>query len=277
MKPSDISAAVELKDLEGWNQTVADWEFMLRASPESCFVAECEGDVIGTTAAIMYGSQVGWVGMVVVRADRRGEGIGTRLLKTALGHLDRKGLKCVKLDATSAGRPLYEKLGFVAEYNIERWSLQRAQEAFQAAHQVSTASKPHIEAVLQMDATLFGSDRSVVLRSVAHGEPDYFLTKVENDQVLGYSLGRRGSLADQLGPWTAISREVATGLLDNFLTRSARDMVIVDCVQSNPWAIDLLNRRGFQFSRALTRMFRGDNTSPGHPELYCSILGPEFG
>ena len=31
----------------------------------------------------------------------------------------------MKLDATPQGRVLYEKLGFVSEYDIERWMLKR--------------------------------------------------------------------------------------------------------------------------------------------------------
>ena len=46
-------------------------------------------------------------------------------------------------------------------------------------------------------------------------------------------------------------------LLDEFLQRSARDTVFVDCLKDNAVARALLRSRNFQFSRPLTRMVRG--------------------
>jgi len=48
-------------------------------------------------------------------------------------------------------------------------------------------------------------------------------------------------------------------------------------VTDNAWARALLAAKGFQFSRSLTRMYRGENAHPGRPEFLCAILGPEFG
>jgi hypothetical protein len=66
-------------------------------------------------------------------------------------------------------------------------------------------------------------------------------------------------------------------LLDEFLRRSARETVFVDVMRENPFARIVLGARGFEFSRPLTRMFRGPNAHPGQPELLCAALGPEFG
>ena len=94
----------------------------------------------------------------------------------------------------------------------------------------------------------------------------------------GYAFGRRGSLADHLGPWMARTEDVAATLLDEFLRRSGRELVFVDCMLENPWALPLVKARGFEFSRPLTRMFRGKQQAIlGRPELLCATLGPEFG
>ena len=83
--------------------------------------------------------------------------------------------------------------------------------------------------------------------------------------------------ADHLGPWVALNEDVASTLLDEFLHRSSRELVFVDCLKQNPWAVPLVRTRGFEFSRPLTRMFRGTNRYPGRSELLCAVLGPEFG
>src|ERR1035441_796845 len=88
MTSADIPAGMRLKEIAGWNQTRGDWKRFLRASPAGCFVAESEGP---------------------------------NLVEKPIEYLDGCGIPSMKLDATPQGKPLYEKLGFVSEYEIERW------------------------------------------------------------------------------------------------------------------------------------------------------------
>ncbi len=108
----DIPAGMRLKDLAGWNQTPADWSCFLDSSPRGCFAAEVEGKVVGTAATMVYEQRFAWIGMVLVDPEFRGRGIGTRLLEKTIEHLDAIGIATMKLDATPAGRPIYQKLGF---------------------------------------------------------------------------------------------------------------------------------------------------------------------
>ena len=57
----------------------------------------------------------------MVHPDHRGGGIGRRLMEQALEHLSGRRVVSMKLDATPAGKPLYEKLGFITELVIQRW------------------------------------------------------------------------------------------------------------------------------------------------------------
>ena len=68
----------------------------------------------------------------------------------------------MKLDATPQGKPLYEKLGFVCEYEIERWQLQRT-----PASHAAVRANPVTEEMLDRDREIFGADRSALLRSIA--------------------------------------------------------------------------------------------------------------
>ena len=273
MSRTDIPAGMRLKDIAGWNQTPIDWERFLRASPAGCFVAEAEGNVVGTATTIVYEGRFAWIGMVLVDPDYRGRGIGTCLLEKTIEHLDTRRVPTMKLDATPQGKPIYEKLGFVTEYEIERWTLRRAAGAAPAP------AKPtplELERILDVDSEVFGADRGDLLRSVDGEAPEFTLTSSPG-HLTGYTLGRRGSRADHLGPWMARDEASARELLDEFLRRSGRETVFVDCLKENPYARQLVGSRGFEFSRPLTRMYRGLNTHPGRPELLCAALGPEFG
>jgi len=273
MTTADIAAGMRLKDLAGWNQTPADWRCFLESSPWGCFAAEVEGKVVGTAATIVYEGRFAWIGMVLVDPEFRGRGIGTRLLEKTIEHLDAIGIATMKLDATPAGRPIYQKLGFSDEYEIQRWLLKRP------GLQAATARGPHpvAESVLRLDREIFGADRGSLLRSLAAENPDFAMTTERNGEIAGYTFGRRGTLADHLGPWMARDEKTAAALLDEFLGRARRETIFVDALKDRRFAGELLLARGFKVSRPLTRMVRGPNTFPGRPDLLCAILGPEFG
>jgi len=299
MTEADIPAGMRLKELAGWNQTSSDWERFLRASPSGCFVAELDGRVCGTATTIVYEERFAWIGMVLVDPECRGRGIGTRLLARAIEHLDAVGVPTLKLDATPQGKPIYAKSGFVSEYDIERWTLERRTDLAGAGVSVAPGeraaagaaepsaslpsaslpftSKPDVEGIAEFDRDVFGADRGGLLMSL-HNETTSFTLEAKNrGKLQGYALGRRGARADHLGPWIARDESSARGLLVEFLHRSKRETIFVDCVKLNRFACGLVESLGFEFSRPLTRMYRGPNRHPGRPEFVCGILGPEFG
>jgi len=273
MTPSDIPAGMRLKELAGWNQTRGDWERFLAASPEGCFVAESGGQVLGSAATITYENRFAWIGMVLVDPAARGQGMGTKLLEKTIEYLDARRVPCMKLDATPQGKPIYAKLGFQTEYEIERWALKRPPSA--SAHEFTATAE--LTAALRLDREVFGADRSELLGSVAREAPEFALLMRVGSRLAGYAFGRRGSRADHLGPWVAESEDAAVHMLDQFLSRATQGLIFVDALDDSPWAMPLLRARGFESARPLTRMFRGGNDCPGRPEVQGAILGPEFG
>jgi ribosomal protein S18 acetylase RimI-like enzyme len=268
----DIPAGMQLKEIARWNQAEADWELFLSVNPEGCFVSEVDSRVVGTVTTSVYEDRFAWIGMVLVHPEFRNRGIGRALLQKAIEHLDSRGIPCIRLDATPQGKPVYEKLGFVDEYEIERWRLKR-----QAAQANTRAAAPELGKILQLDREVFGADRSTLLRALSESAPEFVQVLVGQAGVTGYAFGRHGSHSDNLGPWIARDESGAEQMLDTFLARSGRESLIVDCLKSHPWARVALAARGFEFARPLTRMRRGENIHPGRPEVVCGILGPEFG
>lgn len=235
--------------------------------------------VVGTATTVSYEDRFAWIGMVLVDPEHRKKGIGTQLLKRTIEYLDERHVPTMKLDATPFGKPLYEKLGFVTEYGIERLILNRPAGA--AGRTPSSACAPlneaHMGQVVRMDKESFGADRGFLLRSLFAEAPELAETVPEDGTVRCYAFGRRGRFADHLGPWVATNRRSAESLLRGFLASSSREALIVDCIKSNAVAMELLRACGFTPSRPLTRMARGPNAFPGKPDAVCAILGPEFG
>ena len=280
MTETDIPAGMRLKDIAGWNQTEAEWRIFLNAGRNGCFVAEVDGIVRGTAATIVYGGRFAWVSMVLVDPEYRGHGIGTTLLSKCIEYLDSIRVPCIKLDATPLGKPIYEKLGFTSEYELERWTLKRRKDDLPDRRQMDpdeSMPAPLLERVLQADREAFGADRSAILRALDLARPHFTDSVWNMGRMEGYAFGRRGSFADHLGPWIAKDEGTGQRILDRFLAQSSRGIVLTDCSKANPFIRRIVQARGFEYSRPLARMFRGRNECPGRPELVCAILGPEFG
>ncbi|MBV9887163.1 MAG: GNAT family N-acetyltransferase [Acidobacteria bacterium] len=276
MTQQDIRGGVRLNTLVGWNQTEADWERFLNASPNGSFVMEDGAKIVGTAATFRFENKFAWISMVLVDPDYRNQGIGTSLLRRAIEYLDDTGMPTLKLDATPAGKPLYEKLGFVTEYEIDRWILKRTA-TNESSQKAAGTTAEDLSEVFEFDREAFGADRGALLRSLNEHAPDLTLVARGRNKLTGYVFGRRGLFADHLGPWMARGVESARPQLAEFLQRSSRDTIIVDAFRSNPIAGDLLRENGFIPARLLTRMYRGPNTFPGQPDSLCAIMGPEFG
>ena len=120
---TDLSFAEELSQLAGWNQTHQDWRRLLDYEPDGCFLADLEGRPAGTVTTTSYGTTLGWIGMMLVHPESRRQGVATALMQQSLNYLREKGVACIKLDATPAGQPVYERLGFTAEWEFCRWEL----------------------------------------------------------------------------------------------------------------------------------------------------------
>jgi GNAT superfamily N-acetyltransferase len=279
MTERDVAAGLRLNHLAGWNQTAADWHRFLNASPVGCFVAEIDERVCGTATTISYQDRFAWIGMVLVDPEYRKRGVGTQLLRKSVEYLEQRGIATMKLDATPQGQPIYADMGFETEYQIERWILTRPAVKIAKPETSSFAplTKEQLALILASDRDVFGADRSRLLRSLHDEAPEFAMCISRNGTPQGYALGRRGAFADHLGPWAAKSRATAEKLVHEFLSRSSRETLVVDCLTANPFAIELLRAGQFARSRILTRMYRGPNAYPGNPDSLCAILGPEFG
>ena len=154
MTREDLPFADSVRAEAGWNQTLADWNRFLLHQREGCFIAEAstqtvaqhsnaeirspttsssevhplgsptdrsEMRAVGTATTWVHGQHLAWIGMVLVLSEARGQGTGTALLQHCIQFLQGRGVRGIRLDATPLGRPVYERLGFRAEWELHRW------------------------------------------------------------------------------------------------------------------------------------------------------------
>lgn len=272
MTAKDIPAGMRLKEAAGWNQTTRDWANLLAIEPQGCWVYEADGVIAGSTTAVLYGQDLAWIGMVLVLPEYRGQGIARRLMQHALRYLDECGVRCVKLDATDMGKPLYEQLGFVDEAVIERWAgISDAHDAEEP--ETGTERLADTVAIAERDRAAFGADRSRLLQRLLEVFP--------HDAVRlpgGYVMGRPGSNAHFIGPCVADDPRAARRLIAHVLERHAGTPLFWDLLPDNEEAAALARSLGFEPRRKLWRMLRTSAECPsGNVQQVFAAAGFEYG
>ncbi|MHC4494740.1 MAG: GNAT family N-acetyltransferase [Planctomycetota bacterium] len=245
MTIDDLEFGLSLTQQAGWNQTEADWRRFIELEPEGCFVGELDGRSVGTTTTCVF-RKTAWIAMVLVEVNARGNGVGTTLLKHSIEHLKSRQVRTIRLDATSLGRPIYEKLGFVPDYELARF-----EGVAPRGKEVSTIVKagPGMFAdLIEFDKRMTGRERVKMLGRLFEEFP-------ENIRISSAPLVMR-MYAVQIGPCTA-TPDAGSALLCDAFSRCAGETVFVDIPLDNTEAVKVAESSGLTIQRSFTRMFCG--------------------
>jgi GNAT superfamily N-acetyltransferase len=272
MTAADLALRMRLRQQAGWNQTEADWRRMLDLEPDGCFVAELSGVPVGTTTTCIFGP-VAWVAMVLVDVAVRGRGVGTALMKHALAFLDERGVRSVRLDATPLGQPIYEKLGFVPQFELARY--EGVLTAAPPAAGVERARSEDHEGLLALDWRMTRTDRRRLLLRLFAEQPDDLRIVRRRGQLEGFLTTRPGTRALMIGPCLA-SADAGQMLLTDAWQRHEGHRVFLDIPTENVPANQLARVQGLTVQRELLRMCRGEMVQEQVEALWASS-GPEKG
>ena len=235
--------------------------------------------MVGTVTTVTHGSELAWIGMMLVHPDKRRCGIGSRLMRHALAHLRGRGISTVKLDATPAGAPVYEKLGFVAEWTLTRWQRGVQITASPPAgdpsdtHELSPADLSSVE---EIDVAAFGAPRSRLIRVLAEAAKAW-LAWPATGPALGWGMLRNGAIADYIGPIASCQAACLGPLVTKILACAGNRCVVWDIPDANEPAKLLARISGFQPLRPFTRMRLGSGAAAGNPQTQFAIADPAVG
>ncbi|MDC0275453.1 GNAT family N-acetyltransferase [Verrucomicrobiales bacterium] len=262
----DFPFAQTVRKIAGWNQTDTDWRRLVEHAPEGCFLIEHDGKPAGTATTTSYGTDLAWIGMVLVHPEFRRLGLATALLNHCLNYLlVEKKVRCVKLDATPDGQKVYEKLGFQVEYGLARW--ERNSEPFDENPNRGQIEIPSYK----LDHIAFGADRSKFLDQMLQNSS----RSISIDECFGTI--REGMSAAYLGPVISDDRKIGERIISDLISTSPSSHIFWDIFDDNPDAIRLAESLGFIKQRKLIRMWTGDSNLADRPEFQWAIGGPETG
>jgi GNAT superfamily N-acetyltransferase len=259
--------AYALSTEAGWNQTVEDWERLLRLAPQGCFGIFDSGRLVASAVAFPYGQRLAWIGMVLTTATHRGRGYASTLMQHCLAFLDAAGVESVKLDATELGRPVYARLGFKDERPVSRWLRKPA-----PLDDATASFQGFDDDLARADFDAFGADRGPLLRELAKHE----VLSLPRRALL---FTRPGRTARHLGPCAARDPDAARAILTHAVALHQHTPVLWDIFDENEPACTLAQSLGFEPVRHLTRMYRGPHsaaTRGWHPDIYA-LAAFEYG
>jgi len=234
--------------------------------PDGWFVASQEEHLIGTVGATNYGT-CAHVGLMAVHPDVQRQGVGFALMQFILARLEQQQVPKVLLDASEIGRPLYDKLGFVA-YD-ETFVFQRNSNfaILERTPHIQTLSVRELDELVQWDTDVFGANRRRVFQVLLDVFPERaFMQRDEEGRLMGYVFAQK----NRIGPWVMLQSCNAEELLRAALVLPYEETISVTVPAVNREAIELLQRYGFERVRTNRHMGRGVSGPPGRRQKICA-------
>ena len=271
MNTGDVTFAAECTAMEGWvseNRTTLEGFFL--HDPLGCLVAELEGRPVGIGVATSYG-HCGFIGELIVRPEARGLGIGAALLNQAVAYLQKRGARTVYLDGVLKAVELYERNGFRKICRSMRFS---GKVEGKTHSQVRPMQETDLAAVLELDQRHFGADRGFFLIRRLNLFPELSKVLVEEGQVTGYILGRRGEGWLATGPWMVEEGvQHPEWLLEAQAVTSGNQAFSIGILESNQRALEIIRSYGFvERADSPWRMAFGPDDNLG-ASLQCLAVG----
>ena len=289
MTIDDLRLGLRLSRQAGWNQTESDWLRFMNMEPEGCFVAQLNGCPVGTTTTCIF-EKVAWIAMVLVDKESRGQGVGTKLLKHSLDYLNVRKVKTVRLDATHLGQPIYEKLGFVPEYELVRFegiapssiTLGGSLKAVgfgdgggKAIPKMRLGLPEFFADMIEFDRQATGTNRAKMLSLLFKEFPENARILKLHNKIDGFITMRQGANAIQIGPCIA-TMNAGPALLSDALNRYEGKAVFVDIPTGNVPAVKIAESSGLNIQRCFMRMCRGERIKDNIKTIWAGS-GPEKG
>jgi GNAT superfamily N-acetyltransferase len=279
LTPDAVAMLGELVVHSGWNQTAQDWGVFFSCG--TIYVVRDEQGRIAASGAVLpmgesrpgalaslTGRGVAWISMILVRPDRRGQGLAGRVFKQCLRDIRDHG-RIAMLDATPQGEGLYLQFGFEPLWRLTRWR----REARPATGPELPLGKPDLDTLAELDQEALGFARKKLLGELL-GRPDSRYIR----HVLGFAIVRAGRVAHQIGPLVATDEPTAVAVMRE-AAAALSGPVLIDVPDDRPLLRQALADAGFAPQRGFARMALAtaeQRIPQGQTHFIHAIAGPEF-
>lgn len=256
MRQDELRTLAQWASLEGWNPGKADIDLAWAFDPQA-FIAMRRGDeLIAGGTILSYGGQFGFMGLFIVRADLRGQGLGSQLWyhrrDRLLARLQPGAT--IGMDGVFAMVPFYTQGGFQLAWRDLRF--EGTAHGLQDAQALDLRSLPAAQ-VDQFDRRYFAVSRTTFLQAWIRQPGAHALGLIEAGQLVAYGVVRPAQTGYKIGPAMAQRPDLAERLLSALLACVEGQPVQLDVPEANEAGLTLAARFGLSESFGCARMYYG--------------------
>ncbi|MDX2155974.1 MAG: GNAT family N-acetyltransferase [Hyphomicrobiaceae bacterium] len=275
MHEDEVATLGDWAAAEGWNPGLSDLRIAWETDPEA-FVALRKGsDLTGGGSIFSYGGGFGFMGLFIMRADLRRQGLGA-----ALWHWRRDRLiarlkpgAAIAMDGVLDMVPFYERGGFRRAFRDVRF--EGIANGAPDPAVVALGSRDHAE-ISAYDQAFVPASRDAFLSRWIAAPGVIALGARAAGQLIGYGVARPCRIGFKIGPLLAESPDIAERIALSLMSRFAGQQVQIDLPEANPAAVTLAGRLGLAMSFACMRLYYGP--PPALPiERTFAVTTLEFG
>ncbi|MCU1364492.1 MAG: family N-acetyltransferase [Ilumatobacteraceae bacterium] len=238
--------------------------------PDGLVVAEDAGEIVGTGCGIAYpDGGFGWIGLIGTEPTHERRGIGALLTERVAEVLAGHGCDAA-LDASAAGGPLYERIGFTDHGPTRVVAVPRRGTPHP---RVLPVGPDDLAAFSAYDAGVFGADRSALLALLVAQYPGRSgLVRGTDGAVVGIVLAQHVTV----GPLAADDADTLAELVAFAGALPWNDDARI-CVPPESGHLDALLALGCVPGRDLRHMRRGVPLLPGRTAAYAGRISLGIG
>ncbi len=252
MRREEVDLTMDWADREGWNPGLHDAETFFASDPNGFFAGEIAGELVASASLVNYSGELSFAGLLIVRKDMRGQGIGSKMIE----HLLSQG-RCRNIggDGVAAMLPTYEQKGFRFAYwnhRFQGWG------GGEAPRDLVAVSELPFEDLAHYDRTIFQAPRNLFLKAFLAQEDQTSLAALRDGEIIGYGSIRRCRTGHKVGPLFAEDRRTAEKVLRGLMATVPGEQFFLDVPEPNDEGMvlvqDLRMTEVFRTARIYTKL-----------------------
>jgi hypothetical protein len=256
MREDEVATLGDWAAAEGWNPGLSDLEVAWKTDPEA-FIALRDGDVLAGGGSIFsYSGDFGFMGLLIMRADLRKQGLGKVLWQWRRDRLlaRLKPGAGICMDGVFDMVPFYERGGFKSAFRDVRFEGTAVGTSEPTAALLDSGDFPEIAVY---DRAFVPAVREAFLARWITAPGVVTVGIRENGKLAGYGVARPCRAGFKIGPLFADRPEIAERIARHLMARIPGEHVQMDLPEANPAAVVMAERFGFKMSFGCMRLYYG--------------------
>lgn len=275
MTPAEVTTLRDWAVTEGWNPGLADVAVAHAIDPEAFLAIRLDESLAGGGCTMAYGKDYGFMGLYIMRADLRRQGLGAPLWHERLQRL-RARLNPeapIGMAGVLAMKSFYARGGFTWLYDDIRFAGPANGTPLRNAR-AATAADFH--AIERIDRECFPAQRSAFLKSWLTAPGVRVAVCEEYGKVLGFGALRPAEEGFKFGPLFAENADAARALLSHLMSEIPGAPVQLDIPEANSGGLTLAQEFGLSEVFRCARMVFGKPPNISVERIF-GLTSLEFG